>query len=503
MNASRSATVPHNDPLVTSADHKRLRVFWYFTAAVITYLLFERLWFSYYKSGSSDWGVWVTPVYVVSFCILFLSEGVGHSAAQLHKADREGVHNTVNTLYAGLPEKKAKLEECLALLFANFEPFIIGRQIISLSAVALLAIAIENSSDASALGSLVVLTLKQIAIFCFPPVPTSFSEPVFGVIGAAKHFVSGILAAFLLSALIPCWFAQILPSLLTTTASLRFFDIRGAKLFVRAALHIYRVGTGLPGQLLANHIRRSKAMGFDKEELIGAGDTSTFKHLTSALGEYISSRKIELEIAEDYLLVTDQIALALIGKPRSSIDQTLRVAMTHCDPSAIIIENEVKIVYPQGIEGTRKQRAAVVTLTDSTDASRLVQELIVLGEARLETEIPRSESEPEQVAFTFRYMTKPLSFELDKPDVFFFEIFKPTQFLEITLSFKSGLFCKSPKIKAGNIEEVMFRDINDEDEISFTTRTLPGHKRILSKNYPRTGRYGLSLNVLRQKPGSC
>jgi hypothetical protein len=502
MNVADSTVVPHDDPLLADDRHKALRVFWYLILAVTVYLLVERGWFSFYDHTPDNWGRAVIPIYIFSLCVLFLAEGVSHSAAQLHKADREGVLNQVQNDTSRLQKGKARLVEFLNSLFANFESFVIGRQIISLSAVALLAIAIENSAEIKQdfLGHLLAQSLRAMANFVFPPVSADVSKVVIETARWLEHFLSGFVAAFLLSALFPCWFSQILPSLLTTTASLRFFDLWGARVCVRASIYIGRAGTGLPGQVAARWIRRWPVLGFDKVERIGSGDTSTFEHLRSILGECISSRKIQLEISAAYLLVTDEITLELIGKPTSSVAQTLRVAMTHCDPSEISIDNNVEVTYPKGITGgERKQKAAVITLTDSTDAARLTQELLILAETRLETEIPRPTFESEQIRFTFRYMTPHLSLEPDKRDVFFFEISKPTRSVEISLHFEAGLFCENPKIRAGNIEEVIFRNIEDEDEVPFVPQMLDAHGRILSKEYPKAGRYGLFLNVLRQK----
>jgi hypothetical protein len=499
MSALEGAPAPHDDSFVVGRGYRRLRIFWILIAAVTVYLLAERIWLSL-AGGNNDpdkWGAWVVVVYGVSLYVLFITEGVSHSAAQLHKADHEGVLDAIQKDTAYSQRKQTKLIEFLNLVFSRFEPFLIGRQIISLSAVAFLAIAIEKSPDVTndPLGSLLV----KFAAWALPPP----SDTLLKIVHSIQYFLGGFFAAFLLSALFPCWFSQILPSLLATKGSIRFFNFPGAKPCARAAIYVGRSGAGLPGQVVFDLIKNWKRLGFDTDERIGVGDASTFTHLTATLGECVSSRKIHLDISKDDLVVTDSITVELMGKPRSTVDQTLRVAMTHCGPEEIQTHPPAYQV-PNGTAYARASKAAIIAITDKADGTKWTSELLMLAVANLETAIPRQGFSTEKVIFQFQYTCKALSLASDITDVFFFEISKPTRSLKITLHLSPGLFCREPSAKMGNIEEVMLRTFDEEGgSVPFETKMVDGHGRILTRNYPQSGRYGLYLNVMSQDQASA
>jgi len=130
--------------------------------------------------------------------------------------------------------------------------------------------------------------------------------------------------------------------------------------------------------------------------------------------------------------------------------------------------------------------------------ARLTSELLILVEATLGMAIPRPNHKSEQVTFEFRYALKPLSLDPDTRDVFFFEVLKPTRYLEVCLHPESGLFVEEPTVKRGDIEELLLHGLDTEAENSFSSEMLGAHGRKLSRNYPRSGRYAVFLNAMLQ-----
>jgi hypothetical protein len=125
----------------------------------------------------------------------------------------------------------------------------------------------------------------------------------------------------------------------------------------------------------------------------------------------------------------------------------------------------------------------------------------MFAEATLETAIPRPTFAAEQITFQFSYTCEALSLEPDIVDIFFFEVSKPTRSLEISLHLEEGLFCQQPKMIMGNIEEVMMQSsVLEEENVRFATKMVDGHGRILTINYPQSGRYGLFLNTRHRDP---
>jgi hypothetical protein len=494
-------------PITTAAPskwYKLLEYFWFAVAVISFYLLFERTWISLSGENNEEgkWGAWVIGIYAIALYVLFLSEGVSHGITQLHKADREGMFKAVGDDKDLSDEKKPKLTAFLNLVFSSYQPFLIGRQIISLSAVALLAVAIEKSPDHEWLGPTLSAFVKgtiHFAIKIFPPLPSLFVEAGHHAAYLIKHFLVDFLIAFLLSALVPCWFAQILPGLLASTSSLGFLKIPGAKPCARLAIFIGRLGSGLPGQLLFRFLR--KVPIFHTEERIGVGDAATFQHLTAALGECITARRIQLDVKRGSLVVTDTITVELSARPRSRINQTLRVATSYCPASQISLHAPTGYHFP--VLGGLSSKAAIIKINDIKTDAEITTELLMFAEATFETPLPRSTSKGEQVTFQFYYTCTALSLDPDIGQLFFFEISKPTQLLEIVLNPDQGLFCQPvDEMRYGHVEELQMRrrDILGDENIRFESEKVGEHSRKLSKLYPRSGRYGLLLNAMAFDP---
>jgi hypothetical protein len=63
-----------------------------------------------------------------------------------------------------------------------------------------------------------------------------------------------------------------------------------------------------------------------------------------------------------------------------------------------------------------------------------------------------------------------------------------------------SLYCRTPKITMGNIEEMMLKRSvveQQQPEVPFAKQMIGDHNRMLTLNYPRAGRYALFLNVQR------
>lgn len=496
---------PGPAPVAGSSPHRfrnGLELFWIVVAAITLALLIERGILSFSRQAAHDkWGAWVVLFYLVALFVLFLSEGVSHSVTQLHKADREGLQAAIARYPNLLDKQRQSLPGFLETVFANFDGFLIGRQIISLSAVALLAVAIEKSPETrdDAVRANTIAFFRYLAGL-FPAVPEPVGALSHQIAHLSEQFFGDFVAAFLLSALFPCWLAQILPGLLASRGSVRFFSIPGSKLCARAAIAIGRSGAGLPGEL-AYKVMASPA-GFDREEHIGAGDASMFLHQSAGYGEAISSRIITMTIREDALVLQDVMTIDVMGTPSSKIDQTLRIAMTHCAPGDIEVEN-ARLDYPTGTKGNVSTKAAVVSIADKkSPAEVMTQEVIIFAKVALEDAIPRGDAVAEAVRIEFNYKTKPLSLDPEVSDLICFDVTKPTKTLEIRLSHDPDLFCEAPTLTVGGIEEVLLRrwDAEEVEGVHFSNLD-PSQGRIMTIRYPRLGaRYALKLNMMPAQP---
>jgi hypothetical protein len=483
--------------------HKALRRFWTAVAVVTFVLLVERGILSVIRPAASDkWGAWVILFYAVALYALFLSEGVSHSVTQLHKADREGLLEAIANNENLSNRQRANLPGFLLSIFDNFEGFLIGRQIISLSAVALLAVAIEKSPETrgDAMRAYAISAVRSIGGL-LPTVPESIAQGVHTVALFSEHFVGDFVAAFLLSALFPCWLAQILPGLLASRASIRFFNFFGAISCARSAIYIGRSGAGLPGQFLYK-LFGSKT-GFDREEYIGAGDASTYVHQRTGVGEGVSSRVIVMTIGKDALVVSDSMTIDVLGAPASKIDQTLKVAMSHCNPNDVEVAT-TRLECPAGTSGVVKTKAALLSIADKKlPAQAVARELIIFAEVVLQDAIPRGKAEAEAIRVEFNYKAPPLSLDQDTSDQICFDVVKPTKSLEIRLVVEPDLFFEAPNVTVSGIEEVLRRgwDAEEVDELQIPSTANQGRERILTVKYPRLGaRYALNLNVMPAQP---
>ncbi|MGP9812947.1 hypothetical protein ACTZWT_15680 [Rhodopseudomonas sp. NSM] len=485
-----------------------LHIIWYLIAVITIFLLVERGWFSLRAPLKPDeWGSAAVIVYLISLYTLFLSEGVNHSATQLHKTDRDGIYETIRRDKNYSQKRTESLIRFLTFTLDRFESFLIGRQIISLSAVALLAIAIERSPKVH--DELIYSEASKVAAWGFTfasdLLPASLKSTVDSAHIHTSSFFSSLFggeffSTFLLSALFPCWISQIFPGLLATKGSVRFFTFPGAKPCASAAVLIGQLGAGLPGQFFYNNLVRLKLLGFDNDEHIGIGDASTYSHLRTALGECITSRKVILKIADTGVTVADTFVLERLAPPSSRICPTLRVALPHCAANEIKVHDS-HLVQPDGIKAKVSTRAAQVIVADysiTPVSPKQAAELLILAKCTLENAIPRDLTDSETLEVTFNYHCPPFSTDDSVIDLFCIDVTKATRLIEIILEFDDGLFCEEPTVAMRGIDELMLQRLNSDYETERTAiERIGANQRRITIKYPPMGtRYVLSINVV-------
>lgn len=412
---------------------------------------------------------------------LFLLEGLQHCAIQITDADHDGINDVLAKSVGG---RKRRSTDSMIDTFrskSKFELFLTGRNMCSMISIVMIAFILDHMpfsepSEANVFYSFVDTNSH------WPHIHTIFSP-----------LLHNFITLFVLSTLLPCWIAQLLPQILAGKHSVEFMQMPAARLATGIAISVARLETGRPSEFLHAGVRRFFGK-FTEPERFAVGKAAMFDRQAESLGMSVEERTIAIEAHADRLAVYDRCTLAYRGAGVSTIRHSLQLVpppkgnvtlddwgfefpdwiTTYDQPTARLLA----ITTSQGLEQINaNNRAPEGDISPDLVLSPLSHYLVVSFEANIENEIPRDPDKPESVSVRANFVQSPLEIDPD-PDseAFYITISKPTRSLTVEIKTFDKIFVKRPTVSFVFIDEPSGLGFDDTQARDVAPENVQPHK---------------------------
>jgi len=450
-----------------------------------------------FVNESFGWALTITTGYVVLLYSLFVFEGLHHVAMQMHGADHDSVRRFIESNVPSNQQNKVRV--IAARLRDNFNEFLIGRQIGILSVVVMLASVIDSMAltHDNLLSHTIASGFNSMSRWALPSAWGVHSLDIETARSGIRVLTESFAITLLLSALLPCWIAQMLPEMLADGHSIRFMRNPFVSIYVSIAIRVARIGAGWPGRYAFLQLHR--LLGFIETEHIEVGDAALFEKSSSTLGLAVTDRSIKIIIKKDGSLIEDKSRISYFGSANRDVGQVIRVAVPN--------SKEVKLTnahgrVPSGIgaRGEWNLKWIKIDARDlKTEASLSLNETVMSLHTTLKTGIPRSGKKEEAVYTDFAFEVDPFAVVETIKDSIYFDISKPTKRLTIEIEVAPGLFVLEPVVlRTQPIDELLLLGVNRFRDVPlrrFTFEQLGNGSKIEMGFPPLASRFQLELDV--------
>ena len=362
---------------------------------------------------------------------LFLLEGLQHCAIQITDADHDGINDVLAKSVGGRKRRSTDLMIDTFRSKSKFELFLTGRNMCSMISIVMIAFILDHMpfsepSEANVFYSFVDTNSH------WPHIHTIFSP-----------LLHNFITLFVLSTLLPCWIAQLLPQILAGKHSVEFMQMPAARLATGIAISVARLETGRPSEFLHAGVRRflvnlpSRNDSLwarpqcltDKRNCWECRSKSALLRSRPTQTDWPSTIDARLRIVERVYLRFAIHCNSYPTKGNVTLDdwgfEFPDWITTYDQPTARLLA----ITTSQGLEQINaNNRAPEGDISPDLVLSPLSHYLVVSFEANIENEIPRDPDKPESVSVRANFAQSPLEIDPD-PDLeaFYITISKPTR----------------------------------------------------------------------------
>lgn len=324
-NGNSSATTPQAEPPRTGNAWAYARaqeigyamfyhtatLFWLFVLCLAIFIFLIRIIIAQTSDLSGESTVEIL-VLVSCIYLLFLLEGLQHCAIQINDADTDGISDVVSR---NVGRRKLRRTDFMVTRFRSdlyFEQFLTGRNMCSMILIVMIAFILDKMPFA---GPDKNMFYSFIDSHSYWPTAHIAIDPV----------LHSFVIVFLLSTLLPCWIAQLLPQLLAGKHSVEFIQMPGARVATWIAISVAQLETGRPSEFLHAGVRRIFG-AFTEPEIFPPGQAAMFERQAASFGMSVEERSIKIEAHTDKLTIEDRSSLAYRGEGVSTIRHSLRIA---------------------------------------------------------------------------------------------------------------------------------------------------------------------------------
>lgn len=453
------------------------RRIWIVALFVTTLLLIVKAALILFSSHLTQQELIVIAAFIIFLYIMFLTEGGYKAASKLHTNDHYKTELFARETLSG-PSLAAVLG-ILPKIFKNYDDIAIGRQIVLLVVIVVLATLIDEMH---------VPEHNMVSnILC------SFDINCVNVEGSIQSVMNGWFTNIVLSALVPCWFAQIPPEMLAGRNAVAFLGrVPASCIWLSFLIKISRIGAGIPGEIIHNNLQKFGQFTPDNIQL---GDKTIFQRAASSFGHHVSKRSISIKSQSNKISITDSSVVEYTSGRHYTLSNSLSVYLPH--------SVEIKLINfegtsPPNLVRTNWSMRTLGSNITSSDGGDPIKETTYHAETTLDTPIPTSNCQ-NQCKFLYHYEADKLSYDDDKVDVFCFDITKPTEVVTIYIEYETTMMIILPIIKMQPVDEARklgerhFREL--KSEIDYTINHSPGKYIINIPYLTNASRYLLSLDA--------
>jgi hypothetical protein len=390
-------------------------------------------------------------------------------------ADPDGVASFITTS-AQIGDRQRPIISALSTrLCLRFDDFVVGRQLFTIATVVALALVINKLR----------LTPDTPAVNLAPPALFSFLSTL----------VNHRITTFLVSTLMPCWIAQLLPQFLADRRGIEFLQLWPSRVITEISLLICRVGAGKPASWIHRFLSRTGR--FSGVEKIPIGARSLFEEVAKYYGTYVDNWTITISVEQDRVVVAEAIKYVFESGATSDIRHIVKAA-------GVIDKLTYEIQPPSGVasaEPSLKQIGIYLGETKPGDTNPTIfqGEVNCLIELPLETSIPRSPIQADEATVITTYETGAIDAGIGLKDGVYIDIIKPTRELVVIFKADDSMIVREPNVD-------LF--LRDESIITSTQPIEQGRIKRLQRqrqwevtaSYPPVGtRCVLDFEVLAQR----
>ena len=282
---------------------------------------------------------------------------------------------------------------------------------------------------------ILVMLLAASITLCVTALPISKGFPVF--IRHAPGWLPDIINGAVdltVAALIPCWFAQLLPQHLAIDKPFEFSRLLFGHELACLSVRIGDIGAGWPALLAEWAVQ---FFAFSEPENIGISPIRIFDHMVSELGYCIESREIHLKINKNECIVTDKAIFRFVGEPQSVIWFSLRLFKPATPKVTSVPE------FP--VHAELEPKIFNVEISDLPKTGAEAQ-AIWATKISLSPPLPRSRDRSlARGSISATYQSLPLDYKPSLEELLFVDISTPTQRLRLRLEIESPCWIMRPK----------------------------------------------------------
>ena len=376
---------------------------------------------------------------------LFLLEGLLVVMTQLRSSDAEGARQYVERHLT--PRQRGVAEWFVTLAHGDrFHLFVNGRQILVVILIVAIASLVTVLPLHRTLGFFAFFNLAS-SPFHVQHHPTSWLDSAWGQVGNLAYLTlkHPILAA-IISALFPCWAAQLLPQRLALDRNFEFIRLWGSPELTCLSLWVARAGAGWPGEALVWCVQRLG--GFDGREHIDIGMEKIFDHQCAAASSFIDLRELEVTADAEKCTVRDVSTIIFQNRPTHYIWTAVRLFKPKVREAAW----EYRFpegVHPDSEEKVIRLRVSSAEANGSGGEEALVDgDIVVATKVSLSPPLPRSHSQrKEHGVIIAEYTTQPLDLGQNTTDRLIIDISGLTKKLRVTLTVSEPSILMEPSVR--------------------------------------------------------
>jgi hypothetical protein len=421
------------------------RLFWNTIFLISIVLLGFRIYFAF-TNGVSSTNITIIQVVIIGFLtyVLFVLEGLIVSAIQIKRLDQEAIDRHIDAEYK---ESANKLRSIISTLKNHFDDFIVGRQLLVIITVVALAFTIDGLAFD-----------QKHALFAWLDLHRAGSGTV------AFEIFKFWGTTFLISTLLPCWIAQLLPQFLAEERGVEFVKRPLAKTLTWLSLRISKLGAGAPSHGFFWLIRRLTGR-FSSEEKIGVGSAQVFDAQSSYLGFGIRERLIIIEAGQDETTIDDSSIYEFISGNTSHLRHFVKIYLAPEENGDLQAGGAftTKFAFPNEVLGSKPTTRVVQVVTSEltrTDAAvrqeKLTQSVVVSSQTTVNQALPRKGLR-DNVTMSLAYKWPPLKTAGESTDDFVFDVTRPTRQIRFEIKPAPGTFITEPTLRFILADELPFR----------------------------------------------
>ena len=433
--------------------------------------LFLKITFATFEAESGQLAfIIVIKAIVILFLlyVLFMTEGMMLSAIQIRSHDIEKVYSYIKLRYENTEHR---IGSVVARFQNSYEEFAVGRQFISLFCVVGVVFLI-NSID--------VYKSEHIRPFLESVLPENYKENVISV----GVFIYGVLrnniTTFLIATLLPCWICQLLAHFCVEDRGIGFLRLPLSRTIADLSVRISKVQAGWPTFWIVDFFNAKQRIA--EPERISAGDESIFFAAADYQGCFIDRRSVGIADTDGGLTVSDRSIYRFVSGKTDDLQHSVKVMMLEA-PSVRLIGWDYR--YPDGLKhaeeikgvflrstkeaesesdserngefhrgllesgGAEDDAGSIEGNTGSIDEfsdagdSTSSNEMVFFTQLPFHMPLPRDGRSSEDVEVSVTYSLDRLDTS-DTPNIFIFEISKPTKLLVVTVQSSAENLIRPP-----------------------------------------------------------